>query len=203
MPANKRRFQRSLGGRRYRKIFVIAVEGAKTEPQYFSIFNNPQSVLKVKCLKGKNRSSPPQVLKRMNEFLKKNGLKKSDEAWLVVDKDQWTDEQLSQLHAWSQTESNFGFAFSNPKFEYWLLLHFEDGNNILSSCDCSDRLKRHIINYDKTIDVRKFTRDKIDDAIRRAKIRNNPPHKDWSLKIGNTTVYQLVENILREDRANR
>ena len=107
MPANKRRFQRPLGERSYRKVFVIAVEGDKTEPQYFSIFDNQQSVLRVKCLKGKNRSSPPQVLKRMNEFLKKSSLKKSDEAWLVVDKDQWTDEQLTQLHAWSKTADNF------------------------------------------------------------------------------------------------
>ena len=202
MPANKRRFQRPLGERSYRKVFVIAVEGDKTEPQYFSIFDNQQSVLRVKCLKGKNRSSPPQVLKRMNEFLKKSSLKKSDEAWLVVDKDQWTDEQLTQLHAWSKTADNFGFALSNPKFEYWLLLHFEDGNNIASSRDCSDRLKRHLPNYDKSIDSRKFTRGKVDDTIRRAKIRDNPPCENWAIKIGKTTVYKLVENILRESAEN-
>jgi hypothetical protein len=31
MPPKRRRFQRPLGERRYRKLFVIAVEGVKTE----------------------------------------------------------------------------------------------------------------------------------------------------------------------------
>ena len=69
------------------------------------------------------------------------GLKKSDEAWLVVDKDQWTDEQLSQLHQWSLKAKNYGFALSNPKFEFWLLLHFEDGSGVSSSQICSQKLE--------------------------------------------------------------
>jgi uncharacterized protein YpiB (UPF0302 family) len=82
-------------------LFVIAVEGAKTEPQYFATLNNQQSVIRVNCLKGKHDSSPPQVLRRMEDHLKREALKKSDEAWLVVDKDQWTDGQLAQFNGWS------------------------------------------------------------------------------------------------------
>lgn len=192
----RRKFQRPLGQRRYRKLFVIAVEGAKTEPQYFAIFNNQQSVIRVNCLKGKHNSSPLQVLRRMEDHLKKEALKKSDEAWLVVDRDQWTDGQLAQLNGWSQAAENYGFALSNPKFEYWLLLHFEDGAGIASSQDCSDRLKRHLPDYDKGIDPRKFPRQTIDEAIRRAKQRDIPPCPDWPRSIGSTTVYRLVENIL-------
>ena len=102
MPPKTRKFQRPLGKRRYRKLFVIAVEGRKTEPQYFSIFNNEHSVIQVNCLKSRGASSPPQVLKRMKNYLKQQGLRPSDEAWLVVDKDQWTDEQLTQLYTWAQ-----------------------------------------------------------------------------------------------------
>ena len=69
----------------------------------------------------------------MTDHLESEGLKPSDEAWLVVDKDQWTDEQLTQLHQWSLQQENYGFALSNPKFEYWLLLHFEDGTGIILS----------------------------------------------------------------------
>ena len=132
----------------------------------------------------------------MQDHLKKEALKKSDEAWLVVDKDQWTNGQLAQLNGWSQAANNYGFALSNPKFEYWLLLHFEDGTGIASSQDCSDRLKRHLPDYDKGIDPRKFPRQTIDEAIRRAKQRDNPPCPDWPRSIGGTTVYRLVENIL-------
>ena len=75
MRAKKRRkFTRPLGKRRYRKIFILAVEGRKTERQYFEVFND-QNVIIVKCLKGKQDSSPPQVLARMETHLKKEGLK--------------------------------------------------------------------------------------------------------------------------------
>jgi len=199
MPPTRGRFQRRLGERRYRKLFVIAVEGAKTEPKYFAIFNDEKSVIHVNCLKGKNDSSPPQVLKRMKKHLRQEGLKPSDEAWLVVDKDQWTDEQLTQLHAWAQERENYGFALSNPKFEYWLLLHFEEGTGITSSQDCSNRLKQHLPGYDKGIDARKITRNQIDEAIRRARLRDNPPCADWPHALGGTTVYRPVENMLQQE----
>ncbi len=196
MPGKRRKFQRPWGQRRYRKLFVIAVEGANTEPQYFALFNQ-QSVIRVNCLKGKNESSPPQVLKRMEQHLKEESLRKADEAWLVCDKDQWTDEQLLQLHGWSQKHVNYGFALSNPNFEYWLLLHFEEGSGVSSARDCSERLKRHLPDYSKNLDTRKISHEMIADAIRRAKQRDNPPCADWPRTIG-TTVYKLVESILKE-----
>jgi len=133
----------------------------------------------------------------MRENLNKEGLKKSDEAWLVVDKNGWTDEHLEQLHQWSKDADNYGFALSNPKFEYWLLLHFEDGAGIASSRNCLDRLKRYLPDYDKGIDPRIITQEMIDEAIQRAKRRDNPPCIDWPRTIWCTTVYRLVENILR------
>ena len=198
MPPNRRRYRRSIGKRRYRKLFIIATEGDKTEPQYFVILNNQNLVIHVDCIKSRDRSSPLQVLKRMKDRLKQETLKSSDEAWLVVDKDQWTDKQLAQLHTWSQDADNYGFALSNPKFEYWLLLHFEDGTNIGSASECSARLKKHLPGYDKSLDIRKITLDMIEEAIRRAKVRDNPPCEDWPRTFGSTTVYKLVENILSE-----
>jgi hypothetical protein len=197
MPPKRREFRRPLGTRRYRKLIVIAAEGVKTEPQYFAIFGDQQSVIKVKCLKGRYESSPPQVLKRMEKHLKQEALRSSDEAWLVVDKDRWTDEQLSELHGWSAEHANYGFALSNPNFEYWLLLHFEDGAGVATSRNCTDRLRRYLPGYDKGIDAGKITREHIENAIRRAKQRDNPPCIDWPHAPGGSTVYKLVERILQ------
>ena len=192
----RRRFERPLGERRYRRLFVIAAEGSKTEPQYFNLFNNGQSVIRVHCLKSDLASSPPQVLKRMKDRLRQETLKSDDQAWLVVDKDKWTDEQLAQLYDWAQADDCYGFALSNPKFEYWLLLHFEDGAGITSSRNCSDRLKRYLSGYDKGIDKHKFGRERIEAAIYRAQRRDDPPCKDWPRALGGTTVYKLVEHLL-------
>ena len=202
MPYKRRKFSRRKGERRYRNFFILAVEGNKTEPHYFNLLNDENSTIKVKCLKkGIHDNAPLKVLARMKKYLKAEELNKSDEAWLVVDKDQWTNEHLCQLYEWSQQSDNYGFALSNPKFEFWLLLHFEDGAGISNSKDCSNKLKKYLPSYDKGIDVKKISDEMIEQAIKRARLRDNPPCSDWPRSIG-TTVYKLVERIL-ESRKNQ
>ena len=196
MPPKRRGFDRSTGLRRYRKIFLIATEGTKTEPRYFSMLNNQQSVVKVSCLRGNHETSPPQVLRRMEKHLRQESLKESDEAWLVADKDNWNDEQLRQLYEWSQQKENHGFALSNPSFEYWLLLHFEEGDGIITARECTSRLLRYWPEYNKDFDPWKITGDMIATAIQRARRRDNPPCTDWPRNPGGTTAYRLVSNIL-------
>lgn len=197
MPTRRRAFKRPPGKRRYKKLFVVATEGSKTEPQYFNILNNDNSVICIKCLKSKHDSSPPQVLERMNKHLAKESLKKTDEAWLVVDKDNWSNSQLQELFNWSAESENRGFALSNPNFEYWLLLHFELGNGVTNPGDCSARLKQYLPNYNKNIQPNRFLAENIERAITNAKLRNNPPCEDWPREFGKTTVYLLVEKILQ------
>ncbi|MBF0503345.1 MAG: RloB domain-containing protein, partial [Candidatus Riflebacteria bacterium] len=148
-----RTFCRPYGQRRYNRLFLIAAEGSETEPGYFSLFDG--KVVRVECLSESGKSAPVHVLKRMNAMIDRMSMRAGDEAWLVVDKDHWSDEQLNELWQWSQMQQmqgqhtiKRGLAVSNPKFEYWLLLHFEDGSSPQS---CSTRLRFHIPGYDKTI----------------------------------------------------
>ncbi len=197
MAERKRRdFKRRIGKRRYKTLFVISVEGRITENQYFGFFNYGQTLVKVKCLKDRTKSDPSHVLKRMKTFLRDNIFEKEDQAWLVVDKDLWTDDQLNQLFDWSQQADNYGFALSNPKFEFWLLLHFEDGSDITEASDCDFKLGKHLSNYNKNIQIQDFPIERIRTAIEHAKNKDNPPCKKWPIKFGNTTVYKLVEEIL-------
>lgn len=193
---NKRRkFQRPQATRNYRKLFVIASEGDKTEPQYFALFFSRTTAVLVRCIRSRDESSPPQVLKRMKDYIRDNGLKPTDEAWLVVDKDQWRDDQLAQLHEWSMQAANYGLAVSNPKFELWLLMHFEDATGAATPRLCSERLNRHLPGYDKgRIDTGKL-RSGIAAAVERAKQKDQPPCPDWPRSSG-TTVYRLVEKLL-------
>jgi hypothetical protein len=192
---SRRKFIRPLGERRYRKLFIIAVEGTVTEPQYFQLFQRRDSVIHVACLSSKNGSSPHHVLAELKKYIHNEHFTEIDEAWLVVDKDMWTDAQLQELLFWSNTSENYGFALSNPKFEIWLLLHHEDSRGAISSQECSERLKRYIPNYNKGIDIRKITDDMILRAIERARQKDTPPCNDWPHTTG-TTVYRLVERII-------
>ncbi len=192
------RFVRPFGTRRYERLYLIAVEGAVTEPGYFAMFDC--QALKVECLRAKGKSAPPDVLKRMKGRIDRESMREGDEAWLVVDKDRWTDAQLKELHDWvvEQTKGVVirGLAVSNPKFEYWLLLHFEDGSQVNTGAACSSALGRHLSGYDKRVPDDVFTDERIREAVRRAKARDTPPCRDWPRTTG-TTVYRLVESLMR------
>ncbi len=175
-------------------MFLLSVEGEKTEQQYFNMFNDRDSLVHVRCLSKRKKSAPHQILKEMEEHINKEGLRKNDEAWIVVDRDQWTEEQLMALYEWSQRKPNYNFALSNPKFEYWLLSHFEDPGGV-NSRECSERLKRYIPDYDKGIEAHHFPEEKIREAIERAKQKDSPQCERWPITAG-TTVYRLIESIL-------
>jgi hypothetical protein len=195
----RRRFTRPLGTRRYKRLFVIATEGNKTEPQYFALLNDEVVLVQVQVIKGQHDSAPKHVLNRMEEHLRKQRLLVGDEAWLVIDKDQWTQVQIGALHDWTQLHACRALAVSNPKFEFWLLLHFEDGAGVSTPQDCKQRLKRHLPNYDKGIGHGQISLMQVQDAIARAKRRDQPPCADWPRTAGVSTVYKLVENILMSD----
>jgi len=176
-------------------MFVIVAEGTVTEQEYFPILSD-DSIVHVKCLKNRKNLPPQKALRRVQEYVREERLKASDEVWVVVDRDSWPPEHLNTLHAWSKSQKNYDFALSNPKFEYWLLLHFEDADGVTTSEHCNRKLAIHLPGYDKHIDPNHFTRKRVEDATRRARNRDTPPCADWPRNAG-TTVYRLVEKILQ------
>lgn len=192
-----RRFKRPTGQRRYKWIFVVVAEGTVTEREYFLSLSD-ELVVDLQCLRNRVGLSPESALKRIRDHIAKVGLRKGDEAWVVFDRDCWSDAHLTQIHIWSQERPNYGFALSNPKFEYWLLLHFENAGNVKTAAHCDRRLSVHIPNYNKHINANHFTRERINAAIKRAKARDMPPCEDWPRNPG-STVYRLITRILSKE----
>ena len=135
-------------------------------------------------------------LRAMKNYLSAIRLRNSNEAWLVVDRDKWEEEDLAELFAWSEESENYEIALSNPKFEYWLLLHFEKATSGLSSDQCSIRLRSHLPTYEKRLRSAKINPSSIEMAVKRAQKQDSPPCDTWPTTTG-TTVYRLVERILR------
>lgn len=175
--STKQRFKRQIGQRRYKKMFILSTEGTRTEPSYFQMFNNNKSIFCVKCLRRNDNSSPKSVLKRMKKYLSEEAIKSNDEVWLVIDRDQSTESQLDELYKWSEEKDNYGFAVSNPNFEFWLLLHFESGTQVTST-QCINRLRQHIPGFDKLLDIRIISTEMVRQAIKRAKELDSPPCED-------------------------
>ncbi len=199
--------KRKTKTRKLKKVFVIATEGEKTEKCYFehvqSIIpsNNPDIIIDVKPSPN-GLSAPNHVLERIQKFLtdqENKTLTKGDEAWIVIDRDKWRDDQIKPCYDWSKLSKEYGFALSNPLFEFWLLLHFFllDYTNPTSD-GVLQELKKHIPGYNKNLKrccLVSLSKERIQIAIDNAKKLDTPPCKDWPKKPG-STIYHLVENIL-------
>ena len=168
------RFKRPIGNKRYQRIFFIAPEGTKTEIQYFEMINNLQlnNGILAKIIKNNNNSSPRDILKRMK----------------------------ARLINWSQTKICYAYAINNPKFEYWLLLHFEEGNSIINAKDCDKRLLKYLPSYDKNLDFKKFDCVQIRQAITNAKKREISIGKSEPNHIGSSGLYRLVSKLISEEQ---
>ena len=188
------RYTRRVGQRRYRRIFVISTEGTNTEPQYFRMFNDDNTTVRNIRVLRHSGPDPMSVLRSMMRFLRSEELWNDDAAWLIVDKDRWTDGQLRRLLEWTHTDVRYGLAVSNPMFEYWLLLHFEDGHSVGSSGECTTRLRRHLPDYHKNLQPSTL-RKLVSAAVLRAERRDTPPCIDWP-RITGTTVYRLVRDLI-------
>lgn len=166
----------------------MATEGSQTEPCYFSMFNSRNSTVHVVILKDRQKTAPGQVLNRVKRAEKKKG----DQVWLVVDRDTWDEGELNQVFQ-ECVENDYSMTLSNPKFEYWLLLHFEDGNNV-NAGNCTARLKAHLPAFTKShVEINKL-KPRVQDAINRAAQKDTPACPNWPRMTG-TTVYRLVREL--------
>ncbi|MCR4889319.1 MAG: RloB family protein [Ruminococcus sp.] len=150
-----------------------------------------------------------------------------DEFWIIADIDDHTEggKLRSWNNTLSQCDSNgCKYAISNPFFEIWLLLHHddaltdEDDPNSDSHWAVTDSHK-----YEKTshftdrlndlgfplspdqpdlppkhINPEHYTKEKIKNAIDRAKKLDTPPCTVYPTTLG-TTVYKLVKSIVEID----
>jgi hypothetical protein len=118
------------------KLFVLSFEGTVTEKKYFSDFRaseyfNNNGLIEIIPLKRPNGigSDPFSVKKLLNWAKKEYGFKKSDEFWLIIDRDDWESIHklnFDELVVECKKEHNFYLAMSNPCFEIWLILHLKN-----------------------------------------------------------------------------
>ncbi|QSH41050.1 RloB family protein [Lentisphaerota bacterium ZTH] len=190
----RRNFSRKSSLKRYESICFIISEGKKTEVDYFKIIQGKIStVIDIKN-KIPKHSAPKYVLQKAIE-IKNKGIRKKDAIWILVDKDSWSDQQLDEVFQWCRRESH-GFALSNPYFEYWLLLYFENATQVRIS-DLKTKLSRHLPDYDKSLNKhnRRFNEQCIKQAVKVAKEQDTPKCPKWPVSKG-TTVYRLMEELL-------
>ncbi|MCC5918486.1 MAG: RloB domain-containing protein [Cryomorphaceae bacterium] len=204
-----------------RPTILIVCEGKNTEPSYFNKFRvSSASVRSVG--EGYNTTSLVERAKALSnrKWFRKKG-KQFDQVWCVFDADIDPEHprQAEKFNDAITLAEQYGFrvAYSNQAFEYWLILHFEDhlGEPMHRSL-YNDRLNDHLlpfnVDYDglksKKISERFFAlmegkdqktnTHRVKLAIERArKIYNTYDHKNPANEESSTTVFRLVEELLR------
>lgn len=138
------------------KIYVLSYEGNDTEPQYYEALRDrlkdKDYILHIESLKREKtdtKSAPKFVFQKLKEKKSEFNFKESDEFWMIVDKDRW------ELDEWVEKcikETNFHIAVSNPCFEFWLLLHVFDINQLSQEDKKEILINRKISNRRRFID---------------------------------------------------
>ena len=202
MARERRSFERPSKIRDAR-LFVIATEGAKTEVDYFNGLKlrlNSSRVHPVVLERDKaGESSPAHVIKMLDDFARQYRLLRDDKLWLLIDRDRrsWRPQEFA-LVARECKQKGYYLAASNPCFELWLLLHFEDviaqpetrraellkNEGGLLKKNVASKMRPNIEYIDQF-----FCR--IPEAIVRARALDVRPKDRWPATLG-TRVYLLV-----------
>src|SRR6202165_1126853 len=139
-----------------RRRILIVCEGRRTEPEYFQALRvklravvevqiepgGPDPKILVERAVARKRDTDREARLQRDRFLR------YDEIWCVFD----TDEHPKLADARQQAQAHgIELAISNPCFELWALLHFQDQSAFLERHVAVTRLKKHLPHYKKVL----------------------------------------------------
>lgn len=116
-------------------------------------------------------AQPRRGTQRCAKAMRTEDFRKGDEAWIVVDVDTWGDDEFAELLSWAASDSRHHLAVSNPKFELFLVMHFERGNGCTTPQKVDAALKRHWPRYGKRVSATRFSLDEVKLAIEVARTK--------------------------------
>ena len=194
---SKRRGPRRAPKRR----ILIVCEGRVTEPVYFQAFKdearNPLVHVAVESSAGRAYAVVSTAIARRSEAeseakRERDQTLRWDEVWAVFDVDDHPKlDEARMLAAANEIE----LAISNPCFELWALLHFQDQRAHIERHKARAALQEHLPGYDKSPDFTKMHAGYAD-ATRRARALDDEAaqHADPG-RNPTTGVYRLTESI--------
>ncbi|HRI70555.1 MAG TPA: RloB family protein [Polyangium sp.] len=189
------------------RLYVVVVEGAKTEPKYFNALQEhdliPKHKVHIEVVSPIDHKSAPKYLIACAEE-KFNSIKSrlpDDECWIVFDVDKHSgSDRIEQIYsALHDAENQKWFvALSNPCFEVWHLLHITDDLTGIDdgAATAEKRLRDLLGGYSKNNVPRPcLNAEALRNAIVRGKARDTDP-KSPIPQLPGTRVYRLVEKLV-------
>ena len=194
-----------------RTRLLIVCEGERTEPGYFEGLRRElrQPLVEIEIIP--RAGVPKSVVERARE--KKSEAEQLakqrrddnlmyDEVWCVFD----VDRHPMLREAIQQARDNgLHTAISNPCFELWILLHFQDQRAALSGYDALCGCRKHVPRYAKRVSAEDYAllRASYNEAYGRAKALDEWQHgRGCAGENPSTSVYILTGRLrdLRDER---
>ena len=179
--------------------FLIVCEGQVTEPRYFSRLRHLlRSLVELEILPG---GDPKKLVERAVQkkseadaaaSRKKDSYLTYDKVWCVCD----VDEHPRLNDALQQARDNgIDVALSNPCFELWALLHFQDQTAHIERGVVQHLCRKHMPGYIKELPCETLL-ERHSEAAERA-VKLDQLHESREAPGGNpsTGVYRLVAEI--------
>jgi len=192
---------RRTGHRKPAKRIVIIVEG-RSEKIYFERFRTPESSIAIRIHESKDHAAKG-IMNKCLSLIERSGLDTDvDEVMAVFDADRNTVEDIEDAMKIC-SENNIKMYISNPSFEFWLLLHFEEDKTTYIQEDLEKRLEKHIkTEYKKSEGINRYIgHENIELAIVRSKslLVDGDPIKCKNT-VPSTCLHILVEKITKKTK---
>jgi hypothetical protein len=171
MAKRRDNLRRRAPTREPKKRFLIVCEGGITEPFYFKELRHLlRSPLELVVLPGgtpktlveravqEKNSAEQDARRRKDENLK------YDETWCVFDIDEHPFLAEAQQQA---RDNNISTAISNPCFELWVVLHFQEQRAFIDRHAVQHLCRTHMPRYEKRLPCADLL-SRYEDALRRA-----------------------------------
>jgi hypothetical protein len=145
------------------QILWIFCEG-ETEKYYFQKLKAVERIGRVN-VKSTRRTDSVNIVKYAITFTKYDkNFSKRDAVFCVFDRDENTNEQLKEAKREAERHG-IKIIFSNPSFEFWLLIHYQLHTTSCENNEISTKLKKFIPDYRKADpEIYLITKDKIEAA---------------------------------------
>lgn len=186
--------------RKPKRKVIIVCEGEKTEINYFNGLKTRDSGVEIIPVHG--GTHPKHIVKYAEERMNSKwsiDFDEGDGIWCAFDVDENSNSDIKNAYEHAKTK-NIQIALSNPCFELWFLLHHKQIFSPISRHDTIRELKTFIKDYEKNEKINHLLKDKLSNAISRAKKLNDTHQKKRTELISrdsnpSTQVFKLVEFI--------
>lgn len=206
-------FQRPFRQRAIGRRIIISCEGAKTEYGYFegirkSLRMEPNKIIVVKPQGSDPLGVVREAVDERAERQHNQQWVEEDMAWAVFDGDEHIANNRDNWRGALRLaqESDIRLAISNPSFEYWYLLHYQDQTGHLTRQRAIRLLKDHLPMYEKAHalyqgELQPRTAEAVNRAKRAARLADANDLTAYSNPC--THVWELVEILLSLQKESR